>query len=644
MARARRIPCDDEAIDGGEGRRADYLIENAWARFVIRDAGAPLSLLEGGGGTLIDAAPPGGQDALVELVPLVGMGWLSQTSVELEQGPNGAAIHVTGVPTPITFLEGFGAAEPPAETVTIHYTLGPDDFALGIQGADGFWLMPNAGAELAGSTLRREGVMVGIDGRATDLGGGVLFEGGERFAAGEPSEVMAALWPGGVSVEGVTAGQGVEILAGSEPVGWLPVDQDGGFAGFAPVGATGLRALATGYGAGPVQDLSAGGDLPLGAEGWLGVRVVDRQGQALPALATAIDSHGRMTQHPVEPPGSWLGLGAGTWDIEVDAGPLYPRAHRSLARLQGRVELEVVVDGPGPPAGWALAELEVETWPSRYSRIPAAQALARVAARGVAYAVVGAPDEVAVAELEQPWDGGLRTDDASWAVSPEQGTVLAWPVSSNRRKPAHGAVAWKDLVAEDILRVAAGNQSQHRLLAVDVPWLEAAGPAMEWEPRPDMVRLEGLHQLDVLLELYDAWVDLTPTGPLTWVRLGHNASFPAVEVQSGLLEGRTVAGTGPFLALEVDGVESGGLCTGRQPRTVWLEVLAPRDRALAGAALVVDGEIFEQWDLSGGTEPSRLAVRRVVPSGRYVLALAWGPQDLPAPEWAVTAPVWTGRP
>ncbi len=55
--RARRMPCDDEGISGGEGRRADYLIENAWVRFVVRHPGAPLTLLHGGGGTII--MPPG---------------------------------------------------------------------------------------------------------------------------------------------------------------------------------------------------------------------------------------------------------------------------------------------------------------------------------------------------------------------------------------------------------------------------------------------------------------------------------------------------------------------------------------------------------------------------------------------------------
>ena len=642
--RARRLPCDDETIDGGEGRRADYVIENAWARFVIRNPGAPLTLLQGGGGTLIDAAPPGGQDTLAELVPLVGGCWLEQTTLELEQLDDGAAVHITGVPATVDFLDCTLEDDPSPGPVTISYVLGPDDRALTVVGADAFWLVPGPGAELAGATLRSDGVMLGVDGDALDLGGGVLVRGGGRFAAGEPSDVMAALWPGGSLAHGSTLGQGVEVLAGAQVVGWLPVDDLGGFEGTLPAGADGLRALALGHAAGPVVQATPGVELPLGPEGWLGVRVVDRHGHELPGLVTAVDDHGGRSIHPVEPQGSWLGLGGGAWELEVDPGPAYSRVQHSLPHLWGRDELTLVVDGPGPPAGWVLAELDVEAWPSRRTRTAPSLALGRAAARGVGYGVVGAPDEVATADLVQPWDSSLRANAGTWAASDDQGTVVAWPVSSTRRKPAHGAVDWHGLPAEDILRVAAGGDSKQRLLAVDAAWLGAAGPSWGWAPRPDMVRLDGIHQLDLLLGLYDAWVDLTPVGPLTWVWLGHDASFPGVEVEGGLLAGSTVATTGPFLALQVDGVGPGELISDRQPHRVGFEVRAPRDRPLEGAALIVDGVVYEQWDLTGGLEHSRLAVHRLVPSERYVMAVAWGPRDISSADWAVSAPIWTGRP
>jgi hypothetical protein len=640
--RARRLPCDDEAIDGGEGRRADWVIENAYVRFVVRHPGAPLTLLGLAGGTVIDAAPVGGEDCLIELVPLVEGGWLDRAELAVEQDSDHAAIEIVGTPAPIPFLAS--TLEPGLGSATVRYVLGPDDKALTVEGVEGFWLLPMAGAERSGATLRSEGCMVAVDGEAEDFGGGVRYHGGGLLAAGEPEEVLAALWPGGEQVSGSTAGEGVEILAGATPVGWLPVDDDGAFEGILPAGADGLRALADGYAAGPVVAVGQDLELPLGGEGRVGVRVLDRAGSSLSARATAVDAHGHRRVLAVEPEGSWLPLGAGRWEIELDAGPLYARERYLLAGLSGEVEIDVVLDGPGAPPGWALADLRVEASPSRVSRTTPERALGLAASGGVDFAVVVARDEVASAAIEQPWDARLATASGSWAVSDDQGSVLAWPYSSNVRKPAHGAVAWSGLSAEDILRVAAGTQAQQRLLAVDAAWIQAAGPALAWDPVPDMLTLADADEIPLLLELYDAWVDLTPTGPLTWLWLEHAEQASTVEYERALIAGRSVATTGPLIALEVDGQAPGSLVSGRGPVVVDLRLWAPRDTPLAGLALIVDGVEVERWDLTGQLESERLAARRHVLSERYVLAFAWGPEGTPGSSWVVTAPVWTGRP
>jgi hypothetical protein len=117
-----------------------------------------------------------------------------------------------------------------------------------------------------------------------------------------------------------------------------------------------------------------------------------------------------------------------------------------------------------------------------------------------------------------------------------------------------------------------------------------------------------------------------------------------VEYESALLAGRTVATTGPLIELFVDGQPPGALVSGRGPRVVDLQLWAPRDQAIEGLVLVVDGVEIERWDLSDLVEPERLDVQRRVFSERYVLAWAWGPSGVPESPWAVTAPVWTGRP
>jgi len=641
--RARRIPCDDESIAGGEARRADYLIENAWVRFGVRHPGAPLTLLEGGGGTVIDAAVPGELDSLAELVPLVGGCWLADTRLELEQAPDGAAIHLRGTPTPVSFLDGLLPCDAEPGEHSVSYALGPDDRALSIAGADAFWLMPVAGMERSGNTLRLDGRMLAIDGEVRDLGGGLLVTGGARLGVGEPSAVMAAVWPGGDSVQGSTDGDGVEIMAGSAVVGWLPVDEQGAFSGVVPDGADGLRAIASGHAPGPVAALEAS-ELTLGGAGRVGVRVAPRDGRELPALVTAMGGHGGRSLHPVGPDGAWLELGRGAWTLAVDAGPLYTRGEVQLELREDSEELSLLVDGPGPPWGWVLADLWLEAWPSRVDRREPSLAVSQAAARGVGFAVVGAPDEVATAALERPFEAAIATGDGSWAVSEDQGTVLAWPVSANRRKPAHGAADHLGLPAEDILRVAAGSSNQRRNLAVSMSWLAAAGPSWSWDPWPDLLALDEHGDLAELIALCDGWVDLTPTGPLTWVDVGHGEPASAQEVERALLEGRTVAGTGPFIALQVAGHGPGSIVPGRGPHRVSFSVLAPRDVPMEGAALWVDGVELERWDLTGGLEDTRLDITRTIEAERYILATAWGDRDLPDPHWVITAPVWAGRP
>ncbi len=646
--RARRMPCDDESIDGGEGRRADYVLENALVRFVVRNPGAPLTLLGVGGGTVIDAAVPGGEDSLAELVPLVHGGWLCETTLALDQGIGEAAIHVTGLPCPLSFMGQDGSAPSGSQQVTVSYRLAADDRALHIEGHEGFWLMPLAGAERAGPTLRVDDVMIAVDGAAEDLGGGVLFSTGASLAVGDSSDVHAALWPGGDEVSGTTDGEGVQVLAGGAPAGWLPVDEEGSFAGIVPSHSDAVRALAPGHAPGPASPAGLGLSLPLGDAGWLSLRVVDRQGLEVPASLAAIDEHGRRSLHAIEPSGSLVPLGGGAWEVVVDAGPLRTRERVQLPRLLDAVSLDVEVGGSAVPAGWVLADLDVQAWPSRLDRRPPSEALALAAARGVGFAVVSAVDEVAEVGLEQPWDGRVRAEAGSAAHSLDQGAVLAWPVNANTRKPAHGAVDWQGLDARDILRVAAGSDGQNRLLVVDADWVAAAGPVQGWDPRPDLLGLEAFDELDTVRSSVDGWVDLGLTGPLTWVWLGHDESFASVDVERALLEGRTVASTGPLIELTVDGQGPGSLVTGRQARSVRLVVHAPRDQPLDGAALVVDGDWRESWDLSDLVEEPRLEVERRVMSARYVLAVVWGPHRAgdPAGEgaWAITSPVWTGGP
>ena len=77
--RATRIVCEEQLVAGGEGRVGDWLIENAVARFVVRDTYASLTQLGEAGGGLVDASLLGGPDLLMELLPVGERGSASAT-------------------------------------------------------------------------------------------------------------------------------------------------------------------------------------------------------------------------------------------------------------------------------------------------------------------------------------------------------------------------------------------------------------------------------------------------------------------------------------------------------------------------------------------------------------------------------------
>ncbi len=643
--RARTMPCDREGIEEGEGVRGDLVIENALARFVVRHAGTSLSHLGVGGGTLLDAAPPGGTDALGELVPLPAGGWVSPASIDLGEAPGVAWVKVTGPSVEVPGLAGF--ADPGGE-VTVTWRLAADEIAIEMDGAEAAWLYPAAGAVLTGPVLHLDDRVLAMDGTATDTGGAVLWRGVGRFAAGEASAVMAALWPGGATVWGVAEeASGVEALEGERVAGWLPVAPDGTFEGVLPAGADGIRAVADGYTAGPVVAAGAGVVLTLGEPGFLAVHASDGAGDDLGAVLEATDAAGRVRRLAVPPEGADLPLGPGPWDLLLHAGPLRERVVRRAVRADATAALEGALIAVGDPGAVVLADLAVETWRSRADRSEPGGVLALAAASGVGFAVATAPDEVAGVEVVAPWER-IRVRAGSTAATRSAGRITAWPVTANARKAAHGAAPWAGLGAEDALAVASGGRSRERLLVVDADWVEAAGDPTGWDPRPDAILLAGPEDLPRYTSLLDAWMDVAAAGPWTWVGVDDPDRFSGVEVEQGLVAGRTVASSGPWIDLSVAGHGPGSHLDPEGSMPVRVRILAPSWMPLEGAALLVDGEVVAHWDLSGLTAGERLAASRVIEPRRWVLAVAWGREDPGPPArgapWAITSPVWTADP
>ena len=88
--RVKRVGCTAELPSGSDGRRGDILLQNQHLSVVFRDAPEALSKHRIGGGTLIDVAPSGEQDRLLEAIPLIEGGWM-QVEVGVKWGGVGGA-------------------------------------------------------------------------------------------------------------------------------------------------------------------------------------------------------------------------------------------------------------------------------------------------------------------------------------------------------------------------------------------------------------------------------------------------------------------------------------------------------------------------------------------------------------------------
>ncbi|MFT4979222.1 MAG: hypothetical protein ACI8S6_005132, partial [Myxococcota bacterium] len=229
------------------------------------------------------------------------------------------------------------------------------------------------------------------------------------------------------------------------------------------------------------------------------------------------------------------------------------------------------------------------------------------------------------------------------------GSPSAWPWSSSVNQPAHGAVAWAGRSAEDLLAIMSRRDS--RTLMVTPEWLAAAGPPAEWLPAPDLLQIEGLDDLEAVAAAFDAWLPLSLVGPLTWVDgLDPRDPFTEVDVEAGLLAGRTTATSGPRLHLSVSGATIGEVTEAQPPLRVRVRVEAPSWIPLTDAVLYGPGAtVMASWSLDDTGEAVRLEeeLELRVPVAWLVLA-AWGEEAAPPwllePAWALTSPVWLDQP
>ncbi len=602
--RAKRVACEEELLPGGEGREGDWLLENAVARFVVRDSYASLTQIGEPGGTLVDAAVPGGTDLLMELLPV-------------------------GERDPIEIVEGSGYAELRAGDVVYHLDADIPYLHLGTPEPVEGRLVPRPGAGRAGLALRYEGAFLALDADTVadddgrDPGApGQLTVTGLRGVTLDPS----SLWTEPLEVD--TPGlESMAIRVGGRLVDRVPV-LEGVASSTVPDGAS-LDGEAPGCDIDGLQIVTCAG---------LRLQARDELGAPLPVTVLF-----RGAEFPLPEGGGLAPLGIASGEVYAWAGPGHgawrgwydgrdTEVNIALARA-----MPAAVEWPAPGAlfptgGLVLAHLAAESAPDadhgRYSR----DHYHALYAQGFGAAV-------AIADGELP----VHSRDAHDRIEVQLGSraggdTWAWPYSSSTKRSGHGASDVLGFGALDRMALVRGGSSTDRYTIVTPSWVaEALGEAepWAWSPRPDAVWLDGVNDIDVYTQLLDLWLDIAPVGPATWIRFLGAPSDVAYE--AGLRNRQHAAGNGPYIALAEDQSEGGDPVPGR----IRIDVAAPAWMGLTTVSLVT----------SEGT------VRHAVPESGYLVfpapSASWAYARVDGAcadplcteaAWAVTPPLWLANP
>jgi hypothetical protein len=616
-------------VEGSGAQPGDWRLQNALLDVVVRAEFAPLTRLQGRGGTVVAAMPTGAGDPVVELVPELPDGWFDQLFITALPGEGEAALSLTGID-----LLG--------QEQRVTWRMLADSPELLLEGAAGLSLVVPPGAVRVGSTVEHEGLVVGALSEPVDLGGELRWQEADRLVIAERRSAYEALWPEGIPVSGLAPGASqVEARAGGEGVARLDVDEEGAFAGEVPPQTDELVALAEGYAAGsgqpPGEDLA----LALGAQGLLWARAVDESGADIPAVLLR---EGR--SYAVPAGGAALPVGPGSAETWLWAGPGREARHVSNLAVEGEATLSAVLRAVGEPGDTVLAELDLQGWPDAQVREPAADILARAHGRGVGYAVLLADDEVAQElSLDPRLTGALVASAGSRAATDSLGSPFAWPWRADETRAAHSAAPWQRLEVGDLLSYM--HYGGNRVLVLDSSTVQAvldSTDPVDLE-RATAMRLADLDELGLWLDLLAQGQALPVVGPWTWVEDVDPFSYGAVDVEAGLLRGRTIASTGPRIHLRVEGQGPGSLVeTELDLVTVqvqlWSPAWAPVDE------LVLYGSEGELARVTADRTTLAAELEVQVPAEGFVVAVARGSErsELTGElAWAVSSAVWVER-
>lgn len=625
--------CDAFQIVGGAAASADVGLATADLRLVLRAPTASLSLAGLGGGTLIDAAPWGSRDGLLEAAPLVQGGWLM--SARATEVPGG--LRLDGV------IRSLPDAVAPGDGQPASVTWRPDPTGpwIHLDGADGLWLHTEGDATRVGDWLVVGDVVYGHDGVvAQDLGGALRIEGVTRMLVASTSEAWAHR-PGPTQQVALTAPGAREVRAWRD--GELVHIQrvEGGEATLTlPADATEVQVFAPEQAPSPRRAPAPQLHLSPGSKGSLVVRVAWSDEPRRPVRLRWRDNLHRVGEALLPPDGDTLDVGAGRYELELSAGPTFPSRQVHVEVLPGaKAPITVRLERTFDPGQLILASLSTPSARSRTRRSSDAQVARDAAGRGLQWAVFTAEDDAGTFDPgadAAPWILGLTGAKLTRRAG---GSVLGWPWSGSARRAAGGVPATQDDVLQAVHDHAWSGPSSPRRTRVPLELLQQlGGVGWQLDPVPTQIELPApgfppFPRWQRWFDRLDEGVPLNPAGPLLWVAVPDPQRFGTPDVTRSLLRGRYATGTGALLVLAAEAGSNAVEGTRR------LRVLAhPAGTAVSNLALLTTGgELLQQWALPIGGR----TVTTEVELGSWVIAVAWSDDGA---AWAVTAPLWLRDP
>ncbi len=639
--RVKRIACNEERINGGEGLTGDWLVENAQSRFVIRH-GTALTLLGVAGGSIIDATRQSGRDAVWEAMPRFDV---------LDENEPPALISAE-----ITPFEEAGAvgvevwgerADGAWDGFAWRLEADRPDIAL-LPLGDGpllLDLLPLARSEPVGAVLEidpdEDGVvetLLAVQGSPLDPPeaplGRRLYADVTGLVVGSRAAVAGALWPDGLQINGLSDGAWVEARdAEGQRIARLLVEGYR-YGGRVPAQTAALVAVRPGWRDGDPVAPDTDRRVALGPQGGLRLQVSDDRGApAGHGLLGGAGLAGRARRR-------LRALAPGNGELVVGAGPAHGQRRLPHFQVLAAPELSLQLDRVQPQTS-TLAEIGLRVAPDPDVALSPSQALSAAVSRGSRVVVTVARDEVAAATLPLDLSPWVVAWGGTEAARDDGAAVWAWPYAAATRRPAHGALPWPELDPLELLGQA--NQGG-RSSVVDADWVRAAGPPWTWTAQPFALRLSGLQDLPTLFGLLDAGLALRLVGPLTWLEQRDAEGMNAVQAQRALLEGPTTAGNGLRITLSARALPES---SGRAAITVRASCsgpawMPPDAMQLWGPGGVLLAEIPAQ-----DPRPPQIVADLSMPAVAWVVASCEGlaaPPAQPQPLWAVSSPRWAQAP